>query len=60
MKSIRMDYPDTPILFGGAGGYLPDDQTPDLWGKASIALVAPKNEFIVEEITNAIVNQAKV
>jgi acetoin utilization deacetylase AcuC-like enzyme len=42
MKSIRMAYPDTPILFGGAGGYLPDDQTPDLWAKASLALVAPK------------------
>jgi acetoin utilization deacetylase AcuC-like enzyme len=42
MKSIRMAYPDTPILFGGAGGYLPDDQTPDLWGKASLALVAPR------------------
>ena len=42
MRSIRMAYPDTPILFGGAGGYLPDDQTPNLWGKASLALVAPK------------------
>jgi len=42
MRSIRMAYPDTPILFGGAGGYLPDDQTPDLWGKASLALVAPR------------------
>lgn len=59
MKSIRMAYPETPILFGGAGGYLPDDQTPNLWGKASIALVAPKTEFIIEEITNVIVNQAK-
>jgi acetoin utilization protein AcuC len=39
MRSIRMAYPDTPILFGGAGGYLPDDQTPELWGKASLALV---------------------
>jgi acetoin utilization deacetylase AcuC-like enzyme len=42
MKSIRMAYPDTPILFGGAGGYLPDDQTPNLWAKASLALVAPR------------------
>ncbi|MEY2646299.1 MAG: hypothetical protein RL158_275 [Bacteroidota bacterium] len=41
MRSIRMAYPDTPILFGGAGGYLPDDQTPHLWGKASLALVKP-------------------
>jgi len=41
MRSIRMAYPDTPILFGGAGGYLPDDQTPELWGKASLALVKP-------------------
>jgi acetoin utilization protein AcuC len=42
MKSIRLAYPDTPILFGGAGGYLPDDQTPNLWSKASLALVAPR------------------
>lgn len=42
MKSIRMAHPDTPILFGGAGGYLPDDQTPNLWAKASLALVAPR------------------
>lgn len=42
MQSIRLAYPDTPILFGGAGGYLPDDQTPNLWGKASLALVAPR------------------
>lgn len=42
MQSIRLAYPDTPILFGGAGGYLPDDQTPDLWAKASLKLVAPR------------------
>ncbi len=42
MRSIRMAYPDTPILFGGAGGYLPDDQTPNLWSKASLALVVPR------------------
>ena len=40
MKAIRNEFPDTPILFGGAGGYQPDDQTPELWAKAALELVA--------------------
>ena len=28
---IRTSFPRTPILMGGAGGYLPDDGTPAVW-----------------------------
>ena len=28
---IRKSFPRTPILMGGAGGYLPDDGTPAVW-----------------------------
>ena len=30
-KQLRIHYPDTPMLFGGAGGYLPDTRTPEVW-----------------------------
>jgi acetoin utilization protein AcuC len=28
---LRTKYPDIPILMGGAGGYLPDTRTPEVW-----------------------------
>ena len=28
---IRSRFPDMPILIGGAGGYLPDSRTPEVW-----------------------------
>jgi len=30
-RFIRRFYPDVPILMGGAGGYLPDTGTPEVW-----------------------------
>jgi acetoin utilization deacetylase AcuC-like enzyme len=39
MKKIRSQFPHTPILFGGAGGYLPDSGTPAAWSEAALALV---------------------
>jgi acetoin utilization protein AcuC len=30
-KQIRNVYPGLPILVGGAGGYLPDTKTPEVW-----------------------------
>ena len=30
-EQIRKFYPDMPILMGGAGGYLPDTRTPEVW-----------------------------
>ena len=30
---LRQRYPDMPMLLGGAGGYLPDTRTPEVWGR---------------------------
>jgi len=38
MRSIRQAFPDLPILMGGAGGYLPDSGTPEVWARAGVAL----------------------
>jgi acetoin utilization protein AcuC len=32
-KQLRIHYPDTPMLLGGAGGYLPDTRTPEVWSQ---------------------------
>ena len=39
MTEIKDAFYGVPILFGGAGGYLPDNETPDLWVEASLALI---------------------
>jgi len=38
-RSIREAFPNTPILIGGAGGYLPDTRTPEVWSEFATALV---------------------
>lgn len=30
-RLVRSKFPDFPILIGGAGGYLPDTRTPEVW-----------------------------
>lgn len=30
-KMLRTAYPNLPMLMGGAGGYLPDTRTPEIW-----------------------------
>jgi acetoin utilization deacetylase AcuC-like enzyme len=30
-RYLAKEFPLTPILMGGAGGYLPDDGTPEVW-----------------------------
>jgi len=32
-KHLRKMFPNTPILVGGAGGYLPDSRTPEIWSR---------------------------
>jgi acetoin utilization protein AcuC len=41
-KLIRKHYSDTPILMGGAGGYLPDTRTPEVWAgfAAGLAIIS--------------------
>ena len=38
-KALRKKFPSTPILMGGAGGYLPDSITPEIWSKFANALI---------------------
>ena len=44
-KLLRSRYPDTPMLLGGAGGYLPDTRTPEVWSQFAIKL-AVNNSLI--------------
>lgn len=36
---LRQHYPDMPMLLGGAGGYLPDTRTPEVWERFARELV---------------------
>jgi len=38
---LRKKFPGTPILFGGAGGYLPDTRTPEVWSHLASSLSVP-------------------
>jgi len=37
---VRERFKDIPILMGGAGGYLPDTRTPEIW--TAFAKVLPQ------------------
>ncbi len=37
-KRLKERFPDLPILLGGAGGYLPDTKTPEIWAKVATVL----------------------
>jgi acetoin utilization protein AcuC len=38
-KRLKERFPGLPILLGGAGGYLPDTRTPEIWAKVAVILV---------------------
>lgn len=46
MRLIRETYSDMPILLGGAGGYLPDTGTPEVWKNAALGLMALPTEVV--------------
>ena len=37
-KRLKEIFPDLPILLGGAGGYLPDTRTPEIWANVALSL----------------------
>jgi acetoin utilization protein AcuC len=37
-KRLKEIFPDLPILLGGAGGYLPDTRTPEVWSEVAVTL----------------------
>ena len=46
MRIIREQYPEMPILLGGAGGYLPDTGTPEVWKNATLGLMPLPTEVV--------------
>jgi acetoin utilization protein AcuC len=38
-KRLKERFPDLPILLGGAGGYLPDTRTPEIWAGVALRLI---------------------
>ncbi len=38
-KRLKERFPDLPILLGGAGGYLPDTRTPEIWAGVALNFV---------------------
>jgi len=42
-RKVRDRFPDLPILLGGAGGYLPDTRTPEIWCKVALELATLKS-----------------
>ena len=38
-KRLKERFPDLPILLGGAGGYLPDTRTPEIWVEVARNLI---------------------
>jgi len=38
-KRLKERFPDLPILLGGAGGYLPDTRTPEIWARVAVQLI---------------------
>lgn len=46
MRMIREQFPDHPILMGGAGGYLPDSGTPEVWKNCALGLMALPTEVV--------------
>jgi acetoin utilization protein AcuC len=38
VRKIREAFPELPILIGGAGGYQPDNVTPEVWARMAIAV----------------------
>jgi acetoin utilization protein AcuC len=39
-KRVKERFPNLPILLGGAGGYLPDTRTPEIWAGVALNLVS--------------------
>ena len=37
-RKVKERFNDIPILMGGAGGYLPDTRTPEIWSKVGLAI----------------------
>lgn len=43
-QTIRRHHPELPILIGGAGGYLPDTRTPEMWSRFAHAIATTEEK----------------
>jgi acetoin utilization protein AcuC len=43
-KMLRSAYPNLPMLIGGAGGYLPDTRTPEVWASFAQSISQTEGE----------------
>jgi acetoin utilization protein AcuC len=43
-KMLRITYPNLPMLMGGAGGYLPDTRTPEVWASFAKSISQTEGE----------------
>lgn len=50
LRAVREQFHDMPILLGGAGGYLPDTGTPEVWRNAMLALTAVQTEVVIPDL----------
>jgi acetoin utilization protein AcuC len=48
-KLIRKHFSDMPILMGGAGGYLPDTRTPEVWAGFAAELSRTKSNYSIDD-----------
>ena len=45
-QKVREQFPNLPILLGGAGGYLPDTVTPQVWSNVAVTLCETKSIIV--------------
>ncbi len=50
LRAVREQFHDMPILLGGAGGYLPDTGTPEVWRNSMLALTAVQTEVVIPDL----------
>ena len=44
VRLVRRGFREVPMLLGGAGGYQPDDITPEVWARMALAAAQPVDE----------------
>lgn len=44
VRNVRGGFREVPMLLGGAGGYQPDDETPEVWARMALAAAQPVDQ----------------
>jgi acetoin utilization protein AcuC len=51
-RFVREAFPTVPMLIGGAGGYRPDDATPEVWAAFALEIAAGSRRLATEDGTS--------